>query len=91
MNRPIPSCDYENHFDPELEWHRAWLQAALERLVDPEPEALVEGGPCGGGGVPKRPRWPPRPRWRPPLAPAPAATPIPWWAFPASSNAIAPS
>ena len=44
MNRPIPSCDYVNHSDPELERHRAWLQAALERLVDHEPEALVEGG-----------------------------------------------
>jgi hypothetical protein len=45
MNRPIPSCDYVNHSDPELERHRAWLQAALERLVDHEPEALVKGGP----------------------------------------------
>ena len=45
MNRPIPSRDYVDHFDPELERHRAWLQAALERLVDHEPEALVEGGP----------------------------------------------
>ena len=45
MSRPIPSRDYVDHFDPELERHRAWLQAALERLVDHEPEALVEGGP----------------------------------------------
>jgi hypothetical protein len=34
MSRPIPSRDYVDHFDPELERHRAWLQAALE-----------EGGP----------------------------------------------
>ena len=45
MIRPIPTHDYVAHFDPRLERHRAWLQAALERLVDHEPEALVEGGP----------------------------------------------
>ena len=45
MSRPIPSHVYVAHFDPALERHRAWLQAALERLVDHEPEALVEGGP----------------------------------------------
>ena len=45
MSRPIPTRDYVAHFDPALERHRAWLQAALERLVDHEPEALVEGGP----------------------------------------------
>ena len=45
MSRPIPTHDYVAHFDPALELHRAWLQAALERLVDHEPEALVEGGP----------------------------------------------
>ena len=45
MSRPIPTHDYVTHFDPALERHRAWLQAALERLVDHEPDALVEGGP----------------------------------------------
>jgi hypothetical protein len=45
MSRPVPVGDYVAHFDPELDHHRAWLQAALERLVDHEPEALVEGGP----------------------------------------------
>jgi GH24 family phage-related lysozyme (muramidase) len=45
MSRPIPTRAYVAHFDPALERHRAWLQAALERLVDHEPEALVEGGP----------------------------------------------
>jgi hypothetical protein len=45
MSRPIPTHDYVAHFDPRLEWHRAWLQAALEWLVDHEPEALLEGGP----------------------------------------------
>ena len=45
MSRPIPTHGYVAHFDPELPHHRAWLQAALERLVDHEPEALVEGGP----------------------------------------------
>jgi hypothetical protein len=42
---PIPTGDYVSHFDPALPHHRAWLQAALERLVGHEPEALVEGGP----------------------------------------------
>ena len=37
MNRPVPVVDYVAHFDPELPHHRAWLQAALERLVDHEP------------------------------------------------------
>jgi hypothetical protein len=45
MSRPIPTHDYVAHFDPELPHHRAWLQAALERLVNHEPEALLEGGP----------------------------------------------
>jgi hypothetical protein len=45
MSRPIPTHDYVTHFDPELPHHRAWPQAALERLVNHEPEALVEGGP----------------------------------------------
>jgi hypothetical protein len=44
-SRPIPTHDYVAHFDPRLQRHRAWLQAALERLVDHEPEALLEGGP----------------------------------------------
>jgi hypothetical protein len=37
MSRPIPTHDYVAHFDPRFERHRAWLQAALERLVDHEP------------------------------------------------------
>jgi hypothetical protein len=45
MNRPIPTHDYVAHFDPEQARHRARLKAALERLVDHEPEALVKGGP----------------------------------------------
>jgi hypothetical protein len=45
MSRPIPTHDYVAHFDPRWQRHRAWLQAALERLVDLEPEALLEGGP----------------------------------------------
>ena len=44
MSRPVPVVDYVAHFDPQLDHHRSWLQAALERLVDHEPEALVEGG-----------------------------------------------
>jgi hypothetical protein len=62
MSRPIPSRDFEDHFNPELERHWAWLQAALERLVAHEPEALVEGGPL----------------WRPwSTEPAPVAAPGP--------------
>jgi hypothetical protein len=45
MSRTIPTHDYVAHFDPRLQRHRAWLQAALERLVDHEPEALLEGRP----------------------------------------------
>ena len=36
MSRPIPSRDYVDHFDPELDHHRAWLLAVLERLEDHE-------------------------------------------------------
>jgi hypothetical protein len=45
MSRPIPSRDYVDHFDPELDHHRAWLLAVLERLVVHEPQYLEEGGP----------------------------------------------
>jgi hypothetical protein len=45
MSRPIPSRDYVDHFDPELDHHRAWLLAVLERLVVHEPQDLEEGGP----------------------------------------------
>ena len=44
MSRPIPASDYVEHFNPELEHHRAWLLAVLERLVAHEPQALQEGG-----------------------------------------------
>jgi GH24 family phage-related lysozyme (muramidase) len=44
MSRPIPAGDYVAHFDPALPHHRAWLLAALERLVALEPQALDEGG-----------------------------------------------
>ena len=44
MSRPVPAGDYVAHFDPELDHHRAWLLAVLERLVAHEPRALEEGG-----------------------------------------------
>jgi hypothetical protein len=44
MSRFIPAGDYVEHFDPELDHHRAWLQAVLEQLVAHEPQALEEGG-----------------------------------------------
>jgi hypothetical protein len=45
MSRTVPAGDYVAHFDPQLDHHRAWLLAVLERLVDHEPEALVMCGP----------------------------------------------
>jgi hypothetical protein len=45
MSRQVPAGDYVAHFDPQLDHHRAWLLAVLERLVAHEPEALLEGGP----------------------------------------------
>jgi hypothetical protein len=30
-NRPIPATDYVEHFDPDLQLHRAWLLAVLEQ------------------------------------------------------------
>jgi hypothetical protein len=44
MKRPIPTSAYVEHFDPELDHHRAWLQAELEQLVRHDPQALEEGG-----------------------------------------------
>jgi hypothetical protein len=44
MIRPVPAGDYVAHFDPQLDHHRAWLLAVLERLVAHEPRALEEGG-----------------------------------------------
>ncbi len=43
MNRPIPTWAYVEDFDPELDHHRAWLQAVLEQLVRHDPQALEEG------------------------------------------------
>ena len=36
MSLPIPAGDYVEHFDPELDHHRAWWLAVLEQLVDHE-------------------------------------------------------
>jgi hypothetical protein len=44
MSRPVPAGDYVAHFDSQLEHHRAWLLAVLERLVVNEPRALEDGG-----------------------------------------------
>ena len=44
MSRPVPVGDYVAHFDPQLDHHRAWLLAVLERLVALEPRAMEEGG-----------------------------------------------
>jgi hypothetical protein len=33
MSRPIPAGDYVEHFDLELDHHRAWLLAVLEHLA----------------------------------------------------------
>jgi hypothetical protein len=44
MSRSVLVGDYVEHFDPELDHHRAWLQAVLEQLVAHEPQALEEGG-----------------------------------------------
>jgi hypothetical protein len=45
MSCPVPVGDYVAHFDPQLDHHRAWLLAVLERLEVHEPRALEEGGP----------------------------------------------
>ena len=44
MSRSIPASAYVEHFDPELDHHRAWLLAVLEQLVSHDPQALEEGG-----------------------------------------------
>ena len=33
MSGSIRAADYVEHFDPELDHHRAWLLAVLEHLV----------------------------------------------------------
>jgi hypothetical protein len=90
MSRPIPSRDYVDHFDPELDHHRAWLLAVLERLVVHEPQDLEEGGPLwrlwstvpaeAAGAEAEAPS---------DQASAPITTH--WWACPTSSSETPPS
>ena len=44
MSCTVPVGDYVAHFDPQLDHHRAWLLAVLERLLVNEAQALGEGG-----------------------------------------------
>jgi len=44
MSCTVPFGDYIAHFDPQLDHHRAWLLAVLERLEAHEPQALEVGG-----------------------------------------------
>ena len=44
MSRPSPVGDYVAHFDPQLDHHRAWLLAELERLEAHVHQALEVGG-----------------------------------------------
>jgi hypothetical protein len=44
MNRPIRAGDYVEHFDPELDHHRAWLLAVLEILASEGFLAMVPAG-----------------------------------------------
>jgi GH24 family phage-related lysozyme (muramidase) len=44
MSCTVPVGDYVAHFDPQLDHHRAWLLAVLERLEVHEPQALEVGG-----------------------------------------------
>ena len=39
----VPTSNYVSHYDAAKSYHRAWLQAVLDRLVQHEPEALAEG------------------------------------------------
>ena len=91
MSRPIPTHDYVTYFEPEQARHRACLQAALERLVDHEPEALEDGGPLwrlwstvpveAAGAEAEAPH-----RCQRPPLPQP-----PWWGCPTSSSGTPPS
>jgi len=39
----VPTSSYVSHYDPAKSYHRAWLQAVLDRLVALDPVALAEG------------------------------------------------
>jgi GH24 family phage-related lysozyme (muramidase) len=39
----VPTSNYVTYYDPAKAYHRAWLQAVLDRLVQHEPQALQEG------------------------------------------------
>jgi GH24 family phage-related lysozyme (muramidase) len=39
----VPTSNYVSHYDPAKSYHRAWLQAVLDRLVALDPAALAEG------------------------------------------------
>jgi Peptidase_C39 like family len=86
MSRSIPAGDYVEHFDPELDHHRAWLQAVLEQLVAHEPQALEEGGTLrrlwtaqqAGVATTPAPSLPVPPPPKPPSRVNPL--PVPWFA-----------
>jgi hypothetical protein len=44
MTRPIPTNNYVNHYDKYKAHHRAFFQAALDRLAELDPEWLQPGG-----------------------------------------------
>jgi hypothetical protein len=44
MTRPIPTNNYVNHYDKHKARHRAFFQAALDRLAELDPEWLQPGG-----------------------------------------------
>ena len=41
----VPAGQYVRYYDPQRPHHRAWLQAALERLDELDPAALQQGSP----------------------------------------------
>lgn len=44
MTKPIPTNNYVNHYDGDKAHHRAFFQAALDRLAELDPEWLQPGG-----------------------------------------------
>jgi hypothetical protein len=90
MSRLVPAGDYVAHFDPQLDQHRAWLLAVLERLVDHEHQALEEGGPLWR-------LWSTAPaeatgaEAEAPSDQASAPITTHWWACPTSSSETPPS
>jgi GH24 family phage-related lysozyme (muramidase) len=81
----VPTSNYVSHYDPAKSYHRAWLQAVLDRLVALDPAALAEGSEL-------RDLWKAAVQTKTPKAQTPEAqAPHAWPEKPATVTALPPA